>query len=246
MRESFFETLVGALVVAVAAVFLWFSLAVGGDAETKGDQYNVLARFNNVSGISRGSDVRIAGVKAGVVKSIEGDPTRFEAVLTLSLDKKWELPDDTDARISTDGLLGGSYIGLEPGGGFDTIPQDGSGEIQYTRGSVDLLTLFASFAGGGGGGGDAPVPMAEPAAEPELPPAPVARPDPKPAPAPVPRPAPKPEPKKKPEPVKAPEPEPVPAPAPEPAPSAAPEAATPSEPAVVPADEPYPAGDDGQ
>ena len=200
MRESFFETLVGALVVAVAAVFLWFALAVGGDAETKGDQYNVLARFNNVSGISRGSDVRIAGVKAGVVKSIEGDPTRFEAVLTLSLDKKWELPDDTDARISTDGLLGGSYIGLEPGGGFDTIPQDGTGEIQYTRGSVDLLTLFASFAGGGGG--DAAAPPEQPAAEPE------------PAPAPVARPAPKPAPTKKPEIVKTPEPEPVPAPAP--------------------------------
>ena len=224
MRESFFETLVGALVVAVAAVFLWFSLAVGGDGETKGDQYNVLARFNNVSGISRGSDVRIAGVKAGVVKSIEGDPTRFEAVLTLSLDKKWELPDDTDARISTDGLLGGSYIGLEPGGGFDTIPQDGTGEIQYTRGSVDLLTLFASFAGGGGGGGDAPGPVAEPAAKPERPPEPMARPAPKP------------------EPVKVPEPKPVPTPTPTPAP----EAATPSEPAVVPADDPYPAGDDGQ
>tara|TARA_R110000744_G_scaffold283077_1_gene394641 strand:- start:2440 stop:3138 length:699 start_codon:yes stop_codon:yes gene_type:complete len=232
MRESFFETLVGALVVAVAAVFLWFSLAVGGDTETKGDQYNVLARFNNVSGISRGSDVRIAGVKAGVVKSIEGDPTRFEAVLTLSLDKKWELPDDTDARISTDGLLGGSYIGLEPGGGFDTIPQDGTGEIQYTRGSVDLLTLFASFAGGGGG--DAAATIDEPAAEPELAPEPVAQPAPKPAP------------KKKPEAVTTPAPKPVPTPTPEPAPSAAPQAATPSEPAGVPADDPYPAGDDGQ
>ena len=230
MRESFFETLVGALVVAVAAVFLWFALAVGGDAETKGDQYNVLARFNNVSGISRGSDVRIAGVKAGVVKSIEGDPARFEAVLTLSLDKKWELPDDTDARISTDGLLGGSYIGLEPGGGFDTIPQDGTGEIQYTRGSVDLLTLFASFAGGGGG--DAAALPEQSAAEPEPVPAPVARPAPKPAPT------------KKPEIVKTPEPEPVPAPAP--AAEAAPEAVTPSEPAAVPADDPYPAGDDGQ
>jgi phospholipid/cholesterol/gamma-HCH transport system substrate-binding protein len=226
MRESFFETLVGALVVAVAAVFLWFALAVGGDAETKGDQYNVLARFNNVSGISRGSDVRIAGVKAGVVKSIEGDPERFEAVLTLSLDKKWALPDDTDARISTDGLLGGSYIGLEPGGGFDTIPQDGTGEIQYTRGSVDLLTLFASFAGGGGG--DATASGEEPVAEPELATEPAAQPAPK----------------KKPEPVKAPEPQPV--PTSEPAASAAPEAVTPSEPTTVPADDPYPAGDDGQ
>ena len=173
MRESIFETLVGAVVVAVAAVFLWFALAVGGDAEASGDQYTVIARFNNVSGISRGSDVRIAGVKAGVVKSIEGDPERFEAVLTLALDKKWELPDDTDARISTDGLLGGSYIGLEPGGGFDVIPQDGTGEIQYTRGSVDLLTLFASFAGGGGGddtadAGEAPAePVETPAADSE-------------------------------------------------------------------------------
>jgi phospholipid/cholesterol/gamma-HCH transport system substrate-binding protein len=107
------------------------------------------------------------------VKSIEGDPQRFEALLTLSLDNKWELPDDTDARISTDGLLGGAYIALEPGGGFDTIAQDGTGEILYTRGSVDLLTLFASFASGGGGGDVAPSGsepsgmLAEPAPAPE-------------------------------------------------------------------------------
>lgn len=154
MRESFFETLIGAIVIGVAGFFLWFALARGGDASSIGEnQYEVTARFNSVSGISRGSDVRIAGVKAGVVKSIEGDPQTFEAVLKLTLDSKWELPDDTDARISTDGLLGGAYIALEPGAGFDNIPQDGSGEIQYTRGSVDLLTLFASFASGGGGGG---------------------------------------------------------------------------------------------
>lgn len=152
MRESFFETLIGAVVVAVAGVFLWFALAHGGDAGSlSADQYQVTARFNSVSGISRGSDVRIAGVKAGVVRSIEGDPKTFEAVARLALDAKWELPEDTDARISTDGLLGGAYVALEPGGSFDNIPQDGTGEIQFTRGSVDLLTLFASFASGGGG-----------------------------------------------------------------------------------------------
>lgn len=153
MRESFFETLIGAIVIGVAGFFLWFALARGGDSSGVGaSQYEVTARFNSVSGISRGSDVRIAGVKAGVVKSIDGDPKTFEAVLKLALDSKWELPDDTDARISTDGLLGGAYIALEPGAGFDNIAQDGTGEIQYTRGSVDLLTLFASFASGGGGG----------------------------------------------------------------------------------------------
>lgn len=155
MRESAFETLIGALVVAVAAVFLWFALARGGDAASvSGKTYDVTARFNSVSGLARGSDVRIAGVKAGVIKAIEGDPQRFEAVVTLTLDSKWELPDDTDARVSTDGLLGGAYIALEPGGSFDNISQDGTGEIQFTRGSVDLLTLFASFASGGGGSSD--------------------------------------------------------------------------------------------
>jgi phospholipid/cholesterol/gamma-HCH transport system substrate-binding protein len=154
MRESFFETLVGALVVAVAGFFLWFALARGGEASTGSKQYDVTARFNSVSGLARGSDVRIAGVKAGVVKAIDGDPERFESVVTLSLDSKWVLPDDTDARVSTDGLLGGAYIALEPGAGFDNIAQDGTGEIQYTRGSVDLLTLFASFASGGSGSED--------------------------------------------------------------------------------------------
>ncbi|ABI75724.1 mammalian cell entry protein homolog [Hyphomonas neptunium ATCC 15444] len=155
MRESIFETLIGAIVIGVAGFFLWFALARGGDAASvSANQYEVTARFNSVSGISRGSDVRIAGVKAGVVKSIDGDPETFEAVLKLALDSKWALPDDTDARISTDGLLGGAYIALEPGAGFDTIAQDGTGEIMYTRGSVDLLTLFASFASGSGGGGD--------------------------------------------------------------------------------------------
>lgn len=154
MRESVFETIVGAAVVVVAAFFLWFALARGGEAGGVRGEYEVTARFNNVGGLPRGADVRIAGVKAGVVQSIDGDPERFEAVVRLTVDPKWQLPDDSDARIVTDGLLGGSYIAIEPGGSMDNIAQDGSGEIRFTRGSVDLLTLFASFASGSGGGGD--------------------------------------------------------------------------------------------
>ncbi len=150
MRESIFETIVGAVVVATAAIFLWFALARGGETGASPDQYEVIARFNSVSGLARGAEVKIAGVKAGVVKQIDGDPALFEAVVTMSLDPKWSLPDDTDARVSTDGLLGGAYIALEPGGSMETIAKDGSGVVQYTRGSVDLLTLFASFASGGG------------------------------------------------------------------------------------------------
>lgn len=155
MRESIFETLIGLLVVCVAGVFMWFALAEGGDANGGNGQYALTARFNNVSGVARGSDVRLAGVKVGVVQAVEADYDRAEAVLTLAVDEGLELSDDASARISTDGLLGGSYISIEQGGGFDVIPRDGTGEIAYTRGSVDLLTLFASFASGAGGDGDA-------------------------------------------------------------------------------------------
>jgi len=146
MREAVFETLIGFAVIIAAVVFFFFAMANGQEGTTGTDTYDVTARFNNVTGVSRGSDVRLAGVKVGVVKAIEADFERAEAVLRLSVDSALELPDDTDARILTEGLLGGTFIALEPGGGYDYIPTDGSGEILYTRGSVDLLTLVGSFA----------------------------------------------------------------------------------------------------
>ena len=166
MRESVFETLIGLAVLAAAGTFLWFALATGGDASANsGTNYDVGARFNSVSGISRGSDVRLAGVKIGTVRAINLDTERFDAQVVMSIADNVELPDDTTARVQSDGLLGGAYIGLEPGGGYDIIArcgadevlfesETGCGEIRYTQGSVDLLTLFASFASGSSGDGD--------------------------------------------------------------------------------------------
>ncbi len=160
MRESIVETILGAVVIAVAAFFMWFSLSETSEASS-GARYEVLARFNNINGIERGTDVRLAGMKIGVVKATEIDPKRFEARVSLAIDEGIELPDDSDAKIVSDGLLGGAYVAIEPGGSFDNIAKDGSGEIIYTRGAVDLLTLFGSLASGSGddsagsGGADA-------------------------------------------------------------------------------------------
>ncbi len=151
MRESVFETLVGIAVILAAGLFMWFALDRGGDGSAGGQRYEVTAKFNNVSGINAGSDVRLAGVKIGVVQDVTVDYERYEAALRLALDESLDLPDDTDARVTSDGLLGGAYVALEPGGGFDTIPKDGTGEIIYTRGSVDLLTLVGGFASSLGG-----------------------------------------------------------------------------------------------
>lgn len=147
MREGTFETVVGAAVALVTGLFLWYMLAAT-DQGSGSDRYLLTARFNNIGGISTGSDVRLAGVKVGVVQSIEADFDRAEAVVMLAVDQNLTLADDADARVTTDGLLGNAYISIEQGGGFDEIAKDGSGEIIYTRGSVDLLTLAAELMSG--------------------------------------------------------------------------------------------------
>ncbi|WP_293613424.1 MlaD family protein [Ponticaulis sp.] len=152
MRNSVFETALGAVVILVAGVFLFFAMSAT-DQSGGGSDYELLGRFNDVTGIESGSDVLLAGVKIGRVVDVDMDPQTYEALVTMSVRNDVELPDDSDARIIS-GLLGGSHIAVQAGGGFDMIPTDGSGEILYTRGSVDIITLFASFASGQGNGGD--------------------------------------------------------------------------------------------
>jgi len=165
MRESLVETLIGAAVIVVAGIFLWFALARGGDAPGGTSDREIGARFSSVSGVDRGADVRVAGVKVGVVRAIRLDKETNEALLTMGVDDGIDIFEDAVARIQTDGLLGGAYIALDPGyDAFDLgpVPNCGTGErlfdqsgcsmIANTQGSVDLLTLFASFASGGDGG----------------------------------------------------------------------------------------------
>ena len=166
MRESIFETVIGAAVVVVAGLFLWFAFARGGEGTAApSGSAEIGARFSSASGIDRGTDVRMAGVKIGTVRAIKLDAERAEALVTMALSSRlFPMDDGASARIQTDGRLGGNYSSREPGSGFGQIEpcgenqelfgESGCGEILYTQGSVDLLTLFASFANGGGGSSD--------------------------------------------------------------------------------------------
>jgi phospholipid/cholesterol/gamma-HCH transport system substrate-binding protein len=158
MRESLFETLVGVAVVAVAGIFLVFSLQQRSDAAPR-DSYQLTANFNRIDGISTGSDVRMAGVKVGTVSAISLDPENYKAVVTFTMKKGIKVPDDSTAQVLSDGLLGGAYLGIMVGGSFDYIKEGGA--VEFTRGSVDLLTVLSEVAGsaannnsGDSGGGD--------------------------------------------------------------------------------------------
>ena len=147
--ERWGETILGAVVAAVAVGFFAFAAAQAGQNPTGGG-YELQASFQRVDGVGVGTDVRISGVKVGVVRSIALDPSNYDAVLTMTVNNGVQVLDESTARIATDGLLGGSYISIEPAGMDPLAP---GSEIPNTQGSVDLLTLFASFAQGSGTSG---------------------------------------------------------------------------------------------
>jgi phospholipid/cholesterol/gamma-HCH transport system substrate-binding protein len=144
MKGNLFEALIGAVVLVVAAfslVFAFSSTDVGAV-----DGYEVTATFDRVDGVNAGADVRMSGIKIGTVTKLELDPQTFLAKATLNIDSTVELPDDSSAEITTEGLLGGKYMAIVPGGAEDVIPP--GGRIQFTQSSLSLEGLIGRFGFG--------------------------------------------------------------------------------------------------
>ena len=147
MADSRAEILAGAAVVAAAIGFLVYASGGSGMGAAAGS-YPLVASFRSVEGISSGTDVRLAGVKVGTITSLKLNPETFFADATISVENNILLPDDTAILISSEGLLGGNFIELVPGGSVDTLkPGD---EIEDTQGSVSLISLLMKFVSGGG------------------------------------------------------------------------------------------------
>ncbi|MFO1089395.1 MAG: outer membrane lipid asymmetry maintenance protein MlaD [Hyphomicrobiales bacterium] len=142
MKQNLMETAVGALVIAIAAGFFLFVYTTTGMGKgTTG--YHLTAKFKNVEGINVGSDVRLSGIKVGSVVAQDLDPKTFDAKLTFAVDPKVQLPDDSTAKITSEGLLGGKFIALEPGGS-DTILKDGD-VMTYTQGALDIWQIVSDY-----------------------------------------------------------------------------------------------------
>mgnify|MGYP003975711171 FL=1 len=137
MKSNTFEAIVGAFVIIISVVFLFFGFSTMKIQNS--DNYNVSALFNRIDGIKIGSDIRMSGIKIGTVVSQELDNSSFEAKVLMSIDSKILIPDDSSAKITSDGLLGGNYISIEPGG--SDIYLLNNEEIFFTQGSVDLIGL---------------------------------------------------------------------------------------------------------
>jgi len=141
------EVAVGAAVLAVVVGFLGYGLAAGGRGMSLGmaasDGLGLTARFDRIDGLADGAAVRIAGVRVGSVTGTRIDPRSFEAEVSLRLEGGLRLPADTSAEVASEGLLGGKYVALVPGGS-DRFLSEGS-RITETQGSVSLEQLLGRF-----------------------------------------------------------------------------------------------------
>ena len=147
MANQATETLIGAIVLAVAGGFLFFA-ANTADMSISGG-YPLSAEFRAADGLDPGSDVRLSGVKIGSVTSISLNRKNYFAVVGLALDDDVKLPEDSIAKIASDGLLGGNFVAIDPGAS-DFMLEPGA-SILHTQGSVNLIDLVGKAIQGGGG-----------------------------------------------------------------------------------------------
>ena len=130
------------LVLAFASTNRQFGFGGGGG-------YELTARFSNLGQLRLQAPVKIGGVVVGRVEKVELDPVKFDSIVTLAIDGRYrDLPADSSAGILTSGLLGESFIGLQPGG--DPEPLRPGDEIAYTQPAIDLIQLVGKYMFGGG------------------------------------------------------------------------------------------------
>ena len=141
MKRNVIETVLGAIVLGVAVLFLGFSYSSANIGSSDG--YEIRARFSGIGGLSVGDKVVISGVKVGNVSRIELDHDSFQADVFLDIAEEYKIPDDTAAFISSESLLGGLYLQLEPGASEDAL-EDGD-VIEYTQAPQNLEQLLGKF-----------------------------------------------------------------------------------------------------
>lgn len=145
MRGVWAEFIIGTCVLIVAISFAVVGFQRGGWASTN-ESYILNASFRSIEGVTVGTDVRLAGVKVGEVSGISLNTKSFRADVKISLDLGIKLPDDSAILIASEGLLGGNFVELQPGG--SPFNFEAGDMIMDTQGSVSLLNLLMKFASG--------------------------------------------------------------------------------------------------
>ena len=139
MASNVAETIIGAAVLAAAGGFLIYAAQTADIGGVGGNYYEVKGPFRKADGLGVGADVRVSGVKVGTVTGMVLDQKTYRAVAELSISDEYQIPEDSTVTIATEGLLGGSFVSIDPGAS-DFFLEDGN-EAEFTQGSVSILEL---------------------------------------------------------------------------------------------------------
>lgn len=150
MKGNFLEAIIGAIVLIVSGFFMYFAITTSGEKIKNG--YTLTARFEDVTGLTSGADVKMNGIKIGIVQSLSLDKD-YSARVEMVINNKYKIPSDSGVSVSTDGIMGNKFIAISCGYADDVLkPGD---EIEDTKSSVNLEKLVDKFiAKAGQGGGD--------------------------------------------------------------------------------------------
>jgi phospholipid/cholesterol/gamma-HCH transport system substrate-binding protein len=144
MERTTIDLWVGIFVALGVAALLGLAMKVGNLTTGKlGPTYTVTANFENIGGLKPRAPVKSAGVVVGRVGKIKFDTETYEAVISLSIDKKYNFPKDTFANIYTAGLLGEQYVGLEAGGDEEKLKN--GDKITHTQDAIVLEKMISQF-----------------------------------------------------------------------------------------------------
>ncbi|MEE9331648.1 MAG: outer membrane lipid asymmetry maintenance protein MlaD [Methylophilaceae bacterium] len=144
MERTTIDLWVGIFVALGVAALLGLAMKVGNlTTSSIGETYRVDAAFENIGGLKPRAPVKSAGVVVGRVGEIKFDSATYEAIVSLSIDKRYDFPADTFANIYTAGLLGEQYVGLEAGG--DEVLLKNGDKISHTQDAVVLEKMISQF-----------------------------------------------------------------------------------------------------
>lgn len=137
MANNVLETVIGAVVIAVAAIFVVFVYQAADIAPSGG--YALTAKFDKIDGLNVGADVRMSGIHIGKVTGTALEQPSLLAVVQMNIREGVGIPDDSAVRILTEGLMGDTYLAVEPGGGIDNLAS--GSQFRFAQGSVNLIDL---------------------------------------------------------------------------------------------------------
>ncbi|MBQ2175789.1 MAG: outer membrane lipid asymmetry maintenance protein MlaD [Alphaproteobacteria bacterium] len=143
MKGNVLESVIGAVVLVIAAFCVYFAYTSSGE-KIKGG-YILTARFDDVSGLTNGSDVKLNGIKVGIVRSLKLDDN-YQAKVELLLRDEIKIPSDSSVSVTTDGLMGNKFVAISTG--FSDKKLKPNEEIEITRSAVNLEKLIDKFAVG--------------------------------------------------------------------------------------------------